>query len=314
MLGQANTGFNVDSSQLSIGRKRVNGDRNFAGCISEVKIWEYERTAAEVAEENPPAFWETCRWHSVLDQSLSNTNDFMGWTCRDDEILTGFGLTANDKDISKVKCCSLGGHSSVKSNTCSFIQADQGVSHGSAVCGNNQDHKVFSGAYDKRLGASGDAFTEVLAGKCCEVECDAGWCAGQNWGVDKTKCQVLTAQGNAAQDLVCPVGTLLTQIFDGQTGAAKGVQKIGSVKCCELDLVAEPTMMPTPAPSPAPTSSPTDSPTSSPTSRTECLLSVKRLSNSQYLQGLADCLPPACGVPAHRRALEGRLVTGEDAN
>merc|ERR1711978_514374 len=94
-------------------------------------------------------------------------------------------------------------------------------------------------------------------------------------------------------------------LLDGQTGAAKGVQKIGSVKCCELDLVAEPTMMPTPAPSPAPTSSPTDSPTSSPTSRTECLLSIKGLSDSQYLQGLADCLTPGCGVPApHRRALE----------
>jgi len=315
LLGQKNVGFNIGSSQLSIGKTRVGGERDFAGCISEVKIWASERTAAEVAEENSPAFWETCRWHSVLDQSLANTQDFMGWTCQDDEILTGFGLTANDNDITKIKCCSIGGHSSVKSDTCSFIEVDQGVSSGNAVCGNNQDHKVFSGAYDKRLGESGDAFTEVLAGKCCEVECDAGWCAGRNWGVDKSKCQVKIAQGNAAQDLVCPTGTLLTEIRDAQSGSAKGVQKIGSVKCCELDLVAEPTMMPTPAPSPAPTSSPTDSPTSSPTTRTQCLLSVKGLPNSQYLRGLADCLPPACGVPAaRRRALESRLTSEGDAS
>merc|ERR1712027_292474 len=244
-------------------------------------------------------------------------------------------------DITKVKCCSLGGHSSVKSNTCSFIEVDQGVSHGSAVCGNNQDHKVFSGAYDKRIGASGDAFTEILAGKCCEVECDAGWCAGQNWGVDKTECEDVSAQGSVAQELVCPIGTLLTEIHDDLNGFASGIQKVGSVTCCPLHVIAEPTLDPTSSPSRTPSTGPTVSPSKAPTtteptvapslspSRTpsvtptvaptkaptsigDCLLQNRRTARTdeEYLRGLARCLPSCDEVPTVRRALEGRLLQG----
>merc|ERR1712117_460412 len=134
----------------------------------------------------------------------------MGWTCADNEILTGFGLSANEHDITKVQCCKLGGHSAVKPNTCTYVDSN----HERAKCGNGNDHMVFSGAYDKRA-ATVDAVTEILAGKCCEVECDSAWCAGKDWGVDKNNCQVISTSNTNAQELVCPTGTLMTELEDG---------------------------------------------------------------------------------------------------
>merc|ERR1712187_774122 len=86
--------------------------------------------------------------------------DYMGWTCANDEILTGFGLSADQHDVTKVRCCKAGGHSSIKSNTCTYVESN----HERAKCGNGNDHMVFSGAYDKRV-AVNDAVTEILAGK-----------------------------------------------------------------------------------------------------------------------------------------------------
>jgi len=294
-------------------------------------------------ESTNAAFWDTCRWQTAQDPSPP-TDTFMGWTCRDNEILTGFGLTALDKDITKIQCCSIGGHSSVMSNTCSLIDVGQGVEHGSAICGDDQDHKVFSGAYDKRANPDTvDAYTEILAGKCCEVECDAGWCAGNNWGVDKTNCEVVSVQGSVAQELVCPIGTLLTEIHDDLHGFASGIQKVGSVTCCTLHIIAEPTLDPTSSPSRTPSTGPTVSPSKAPTtteptvapslspSRTpsvaptvaptkaptsigDCLLQNRRTARTdeEYLRGLARCLPSCDEVPQVRRALEGRLLQGGD--
>jgi len=260
-----------------------------------------------------PAFTENCRWQTAQDPNIAShlvTDTYMGWTCRDNEILTGFGLTANDNDITKVQCCSVGGHSSVKPNTCSFIEVD-GIEAGKAFCGDNQDHKVFSGAYDKRIRPGAvDAYTEILAGKCCEVECDAGWCANGDWGVDKTDCTIVSAQDNVAQELVCPTGTLMTEIHDAQNGLAHGVQKVGSVKCCALHIVAAPTVKPTFAPSRTPSHVPTVAPTKAPTTVKHCLLENRDNASGDvaYLEGLARCLPGCDQVPEARRALEGRLL------
>merc|ERR1712029_767373 len=134
---------------------------------------------------------------------------------------------------------------------------------------------VFSGAYDKSLHAV-DAVTEVLVGKCCEVECDSAWCSGKDWGVDKDNCQVISTSNTIAQELVCPSGSLLTEVEDGLTGNAHGVQKVASVTCCALDLIAPPTMAPSVAPTTAPTGAPSTSmPTLAPTSVADCLLGLR---------------------------------------
>jgi len=339
LLAQRNADFSINSPMLSIGT--VGADHDFAGCISEVSIFSHEKNAEEV-RRSAPVFWDTCRWQTAQDTSITSnaaTATFMGWTCRDNEILTGFGLTANDKDITKIQCCSIGGHSSVKSDTCSFIEIGQEINSGSAVCGNDQDHKVFSGAYDQRARPGlVDEYTEILAGKCCEVECDAGWCAQEDWGVDKDDCVDVSAQGNVAQELVCPDGTLLTKIQDAHHTLAIGVQKVGAVTCCALDVVAEPTFHPslspshtpsevpsvspskaptTTQPTVAPSRSPTTSePTMAPTTIRHCLLQNRDTARTdkEYLQGLARCLPNCDDVPdAVRRALEGsRLLTEGD--
>jgi len=303
----------IRTPELSIAVGTSDRETDFCGCISEVSIFAYEKTPQEVAEQNRPAFWGTCRWQTHQDTSFGKAaGAYLGWTCRDNEIITGFGLTANDKDITKIQCCSIGGHSSVKPDTCSFIET-AGIDAGKAICGNDQDHKVFSGAYDQRARRGADAYTEILAGKCCEVDCDAGWCAAGNWGVNKNDCQVISAQGNDAQELVCPSGTLMTQIHDAFHGLAHGVQKVGSVTCCALHEVGEPTFSPTTAPSPSPTTAPTTapspSPTLAPTSVKHCLLENRdtAVSDLEYLEGLARCLP-TCDIPDARRALEGRLL------
>merc|ERR1712173_133113 len=187
---------------------------------------------------------------------------------------------------------------------------------------------VFSGAYDKRV-AVNDAVTEILAGKCCEVECDAPWGAGGDWGVDKNNCQVISTASTQAQELVCPTGTLMTEIEDGLAGNAHGVQKVASVTCVAFDVIAPPTQAPSPAPTTArPTSAPTAAPTTArptsaptkapltsmpsiaPTTVDDCLLALKdssQLTDSQYLSNVDLCLP---GCRSPRRALESRQLTG----
>jgi len=256
------------------------------------------------------AVLKECRWESNHDQN-PNSADYMGWTCANDEILTGFGLSADQHDVTKVRCCKVGGHSSIKSNTCTYVESN----HERAKCGNGNDHMVFSGAYDKRV-AVNDAVTEILAGKCCEVECDAPWCAGGDWGVDKNNCQVISTASTQAQELVCPTGTIMTEVEDGLAGNAHGVQKVASVTCCALDMIAPPTRAPTAPPSTArPTSAPTRAPSTSlpsiaPTTVDDCLLALKdssQLTDSQYLSNVDLCLP---GCRSPRRALESRQLTG----
>merc|ERR1711953_118671 len=272
------------------------------------------------------SFLKDCRWESNHDQN-PNDRDYMGWTCADNEILTGFGLSADELDVTKVQCCKLGGHSSVKPDTCTYV----GSNHRSAKCGNGKDHKVFSGAYDKRINEI-DAVSEILAGKCCEVECDAAWCAENTWGVDKDNCQEIHAQGDGAQELVCPTGTLMTEIRDGLAGNAAGVQEVKSITCCALDLVAPPTQAPskapttsrptfapskapttsrpTVAPSAVPSTSPSTTPSVAPTTVDDCLLSLRdsSLTNAEFLAGIDLCLP-GCRDTPQRRTLESRLLS-----
>lgn len=49
LLAEENTAFSIESSQLSIGRSPpIAAGSDFAGCISEVKIWAYEKSAGEI--------------------------------------------------------------------------------------------------------------------------------------------------------------------------------------------------------------------------------------------------------------------------
>jgi len=260
--------FRIKSSSLNIGKGGYAGQEDFKGCVSEVAIYSYEKSAAEVAHQNPPAFWKKCRWQKAQDADLLSTKDLMGWTCADNEILAGFQINANEEDVSQVVCCTLGGHSTVVPNTCSFIEIgdSEEFTSGTASC-NANDHMVFTGAYDKSMG-EGDAYTEVLAGKCCEVQCDAPWCHDSaDWGVNTDKCHTLSANPNykGEQALFCPMGTLLTRIHDGSQSGAHGIQKVQSVECCELDLVSQPSKAPTRSPTFAPSRSPSKAPTPSPT-------------------------------------------------
>merc|ERR1711992_368902 len=119
-----------------------------------------------------------------------------------------------------------------------------------------------------------------------------------------------SAQGSVAQELVCPIGTLLTEIHDDLHGFASGIQKVGSVTCCKLHVIAEPTLDPTSSPSRTPSTTPTVAPTKAPTSIGDCLLQNRRTARTdeEYLRGLAKCLPGCDEVPQVRRALEGRLL------
>merc|ERR1711936_184240 len=154
---------------------------------------------------------------------------------------------------------------------------------------------------------------------------------GKNWGVDKTDCEVVSAQGSVAQELVCPIGTLLTEIHDDLNGFASGIQKVGSVTCCTLHVIAEPTLDPTSSPSRTPSAGPTVSPskapttteptvvpslspsrtpsvaptvapTKAPTSIEHCLLQNRATARTdeEYLRGLARCLPSCDEVPKVR--------------
>jgi len=298
------------------------------------------------------AHWATCRWQSTRDQlSVDGYGDLVGWTCADHEILTGFEINnAEEDDVSKIQCCELGGHSSVIPNTCTFVGVgDPEFKPESASC-KGSEHMVFIGAYDiKRV--STDGYTELSVGKCCEVKCDAPWCHNKSWGVntDDKHCHTISAdqENMEPQDLVCPEGTLMTQVIDAHKKPASSIQRVESVVCCELDVISQPTRAPstsptttepspspttaptpsptnppsnspTKAPSPSPTTAPSPSPTTAPspapTSTSDCLLALfqcnPRLSDAEILQGIADCLPN-CAVPQdyYRRVLEGRLLS-----
>jgi len=316
-MSEKQVGLDITHSNLAIGDSGLHlvHEDTFAGCISEVKVWSLEKSAEEIAQQTRPAFWESCRWETVQDPNLANnvdTEDYFGYSCAHNEILTGFGLSAKENDVTKVQCCELGGHSSVISNSCSFIDAShptyedaQGFQPDVAICDANA-HMVFSGAYDKSV-APGDEITELLAGKCCEVECSAQWCAGQDWGVNSDRCKTLSVHpdDNGEKNLVCPHGTLMTEIQDGFEGGAHGLQHISSIVCCELDLVAQPTKapstMPTTSPSTSPTTAPSPMPTPAPTSTTECLLELHKakVNRRKFLEGIERCLP-WCEIDQHR--------------
>jgi len=271
--------------------------------------------------EAPPAYWKNCRWEETKDQDLHDTAGYMGWTCANNEILTGFELQATEDDVTKVQCCELGGHSSVVPDTCAFID----VTHPEIAYCNADDHMVFSGAYDRSTGG-GDGYTEIQVGRCCEVNCDAPWCAGNDWGVNTEQCLIIRKDpdNNGVQELVCPDGYLLTEIHDGHEGAHE-IQIVEKVKCCALDLIAKPTKAPTTSPTPSPTRSPsppptdapspspTEAPSSSPTTApTSCFLPLRSapdMTDAEWLTAIERCC--ADSIP-HRRALMGRLLT-EDA-
>jgi len=294
-----------------------------------------------------PAYLKNCRWEETKDQDLHDTAGYIGWTCANNEILTGFELQATEDDVTKIRCCELGGHSSVIPDTCKFIDvADPEFFDEEQASCNANDHMVFSGAYDTRTPLlPGDGYTEIQVGKCCEVVCDAPWCAGKDWGVNTEQCQRIfkDPDNDGVQELVCPDGTLLTRIHDGhrpESDSPHAIQRVESVVCCALDLVAKPTKAPTTSPTPSPTrspspsptdapssspspsptdapsSSPTDAPsqkpTPAPTTTGECLLALRcdpDMTDAEWITAIEKC----CGksIP-HRRALMGRLLT-EDA-
>jgi len=274
-------------------------------------------------------FLKNCHWEETKDDYLAKTAAYIGWTCASNEILTGFELQASEDDVTKVQCCELGGHSSVVPDSCIFTDlADPEFFQPEYASCNANEHMVFSGAYDKREEA-GDAYTEVKVGRCCEVECDTPWCAGKDWGVNTELCYTISKDpfNDGVQELVCPKGTLMTQIHDGHQGQAHGIQRVESVVCCALDLIEKPTKAPTkrptdspspsptPAPSPSPsrspTPSPTDAPSVAPTTKGDCLLALRcstDMTDAEWVSAIEEC----CGNTAYyRRALKGRLLPEE---
>jgi len=159
------------------------------------------RNAVYFVTNTKPAFWETCRWQDASPEEKHGGHvTLMGYACNDDEILVGFELDS-DAMVDKIKCCGVGGHSSV-TKTCS-IETSQAHK---ASCDGNQ-HKVFNGVYDKR-DADVDEFGEVLMGKCCEVKCHEKWCGKNEWGVntDEGQCIDIGFQNQGTQDLECLLG------------------------------------------------------------------------------------------------------------
>merc|ERR1712117_191474 len=209
------------------------------------------------------AYLKTCRWKSTRDRLDADGQHLVGWTCDDNEIITVFGINANENDVSKIQCCDLGGHSSVIAETCSFIRVgDQEFQPERASCNANDHLMVFNGAYDASK-FDDDDYTEILVGKCCEVKCDAPWCYGKDWGINNDQCVTISADADnkEAQDLVCPDGTVVTEVVDGHSGAALGIQKVASVVCCALDVISQPSSAPSLSPT---TTKPTNAPSLSP--------------------------------------------------
>jgi len=354
LLGSKSLHLSIDSPKLSIGthEDKESTQEDFAGCISKVVILSYRATKEEVSkgyQHNPPGFLKNCHWEETKDDYLADTAAYIGWTCASNEILTGFELQASEDDVTKVRCCELGGHSSVVPDSCIFTDlADPEFFQPEHASCHANEHMVFNGAYDKREEA-GDAYTEIKVGKCCEVECDTPWCAGKDWGVNTEECYTISKDpyNHGVQELVCPKGTLMTQIHDGHQGEAHGIQRVESVVCCALDLIAKPSKAPTkrptdspspspttapspsptdapsasptkrptdsPSPSPttAPSPSPTDAPSAAPTTKVDCLLALRcstDMNDADWLAAIEKC----CGNTAYyRRALKGRLLPEE---
>jgi len=316
MASNTDVNFDIRDTKLALGRLTHTEvpEGNFEGCIESVTIWTRELDEDEVRRLSAD-LWGTCRWEANMDDSISNaesTADYFGWSCSENEILAGFGL--NDaNDVAKIWCCELGedgtfsldgacGTHSEDYIDASLMTSTQGVEHDAAFCDANV-HKVFTGAYD-RMQRSGDAVTEILAGRCCEVECTAQWCAGNDWGVNTEMCTTLTIDPatTGVKDLVCPVGTLMTEIQDGDASNAHGLQSVRAIVCCELDFVHAPTFAPSPAP----------------TSTDDCLILAAEAfcANAEFeafKQDLANCLPSSEILPLeHRRQLVGRLVSHKE--
>merc|ERR1719493_182173 len=57
----------------------------------------------------------------------------------------------------------------------------------------------------------------------------------------------------------------MTEIHEGSDGLANGLQKVGSVTCCKLDIVAKPSVAPSLSPSRTPSTGPSVSPSKAPT-------------------------------------------------
>jgi hypothetical protein len=270
-----------------------------------------------------PTFWEYCRWQDASPNEKSGAVTYMGYACADDEILVGFE-SSHEGIVDKIKCCSVGGHSSVTDN-CSIDKSQSDK----ASCDANK-HMVFNGIYDKQdPDAQEDAFVEVLAGKCCEVQCHAEWCGANDWGVSDECKKIEFGQDEGSQDLECPSGYLMTAVHEDVSNSrlakVHGVQRIDEITCCKLDFVAAPTQAPSVSPSPSPTTAPTPapttapsshpsvSPTTAPTSVGECLLALRdaacdaTLTDKQFLEGIEDCAPSGYN---QRRNLEGRLLNG----
>jgi len=342
--------FSIQTTDLYIGKSPSPSVPDFAGCISEVTIWTHPMDIDDVDPAKNHAFFETCRWEETHDVFSANGEEYMGYSCLSDEVAAGFYLDKQNV-VQRIACCKLGGHSSIKPETCEMIDADTVRQDGKDTlaglyCGHDDDHKVFTGAYDMKKFNNEKVHNEVLAGRCCEVTCDASWCENNKWGVNKDKCQKLEAVDEEIQSLWCPPGTMLTEVHDFDS-ANGGVQKVKSVTCCELEGVAQPTMSPTTsptsAPSPAPTSAPsispsvapttapTPSPTTAPsvspstsapsvspsvapTTKMECLEVVyaTRFKNfDDFRAAVVRCLPCADDYFL-RRSLQGRLLNGNN--
>merc|ERR1712241_1573333 len=100
-------------------------------------------------------------------------------------------------------------------------------------------------------------------------------------GINTDQCLTISADADntEAQDLVCPDGTVVTEVVDGHSGAAYGIQKVASVVCCALDVISQPSSAPslsptTTEPTYAPSPSPTTAPSQAPTSTACCLLAL----------------------------------------
>jgi len=302
-----------------------NNNREHRGTFSDhcsTVTWENNKRWFRVTQ---PAFWEYCRWQDASPHEKSGAVTYMGYACADDEILVGFELSS-EGIVDKIKCCSVGGHSSL-TDVCSI---DKSQAH-QASCDANK-HMVFNGVYDKQdPDAQEDAFLEVLAGRCCEVKCHAKWCGANDWGVSD-ECKNIEfefGQDEGSQNLECPSGHLMTAVHEDVSNSrlakVHGVQRIDEITCCKLDFVAAPTQAPSVSPSPSPTTAPTPapttapsshpsvSPTTAPTSVGECLLALRdaacdaTLTDKQFLEGIEDCAPSGYN---QRRNLEGRLLNG----
>merc|ERR1712198_798085 len=275
-----------------------NNNREHQGTFSDdcsIVTWEDNK---RWIRSTPPAFWEFCHWKDASIEMKRDDERYVGYSCFDHEILVGLEFSMGIVD--KIKCCSVGGHSSV------IDECSTSLARSSEASCDANDHMVLNGLYDEQnKNAQEDAFLEVMAGVCCKVKCHATWCDGNDWGVSDECKTFKLGQDKGSQDLECPSGYLMTAVHESnnKVTAGWGVQRIDEITCCKLDTIAAPSQ----APSLSPSLSPSPSPTTMPTSLGECLVALRdaTLTNKQFLEGIEDCVP--C-MNYQRRNLEGRLL------